>query len=109
MAYLCTPASLVYTDNQLSLSPCSLPFIRSITTIPSLFSSKKIEFFNAFAKFAYAVLSGSYSAAKSAAFPIDHNSEYPKMVQECTLDVDVTVINENCITQSVSTFYYVES
>ena len=55
----------------------------------------------AFAKFAYAVPSGSYNVTKSAVFPIDRNSEYPKMAQECTPDVDVTVINKNCITQSV--------
>ena len=54
-----------------------------------------------FAEFAYAVPSGSYSVAKSAVFPIDCNREYPKMAQECTPDVDVTIINENCITQSV--------
>ena len=101
MAYLCTPTLLVYTDNQPSLLPCSLAYVRSIATALSLFFSKKIEYLNAFAKFAYAVLTGSYSAAKSTVFPIHRNSEYPKMAQECTPDIDVTVINENCITQSV--------
>ena len=60
---------------------------------------KRSNFSVAFAKFAYAVPSESYTVAKSAVFPIDRNSEYPKMAQECTPDVDVTVINENCITQ----------
>ena len=41
--YLCTPTSLVYTDNQ---PPCSSPYVRSITIVLSLFASKKIEFFN---------------------------------------------------------------
>ena len=62
---------------------------------------KRSNFSTAFAKFAYLVPSGSYSVAKSAVFAIDRNSEYPKIAQECTPDVDVTVINENCITQSV--------
>ena len=50
----------------------------------------------AFAKFAYAVLSGSYSAAKSAVFAIGRNSEYPKMAQECTPNVDVTFNYGTC-------------
>ena len=50
----------------------------------------------AFAKFAYAVPSGSYNATKSAVFPIDRNSEYPKMAQECTPDVDVTFNYGTC-------------
>ena len=67
----------------------SLPFFHC--SLP-----KRSNFSTAFAKFAYVVPSGSYSAAKSAVFPIDRNSEYPKMAQECTLDVDVTFNYGTC-------------
>ena len=50
----------------------------------------------AFAKFACTVPSGNYSTAKSAVFPIDRNGEYPKMAQECILDVDVTFNYGTC-------------